>query len=277
MDGLRSPLNEVNREILLPTSIGRYIFREKYVRSLPDIYRERKILFDKEVSDPSVKRFLVSRRLACRPQSSMMMSSIPIFDDAAKERAKKLAVDAGKPGTQKPGLVAIHAVLNRKHFRVDEEAYLHYGAKKQRYYEWKPLVEAASSKSVPPILLQTTLQLAQQPGQQAELRQQLAHLEQRVKEVKGQLRQLDDESIARITISQTLYNLVGLLEGISERKRREDMPAWPLDFDADHYEDRLEDEQQPDVAEYRARECLAAEKMGVAHEQLLVGPRWMQV
>jgi hypothetical protein len=65
----------------------------------------------------------------------------PPFDDAARAAAKKVAAGAGKPRTQEAGLLAIHAALHRKRFQRDEEAYTFFGAKKQRFYEWKPVVE----------------------------------------------------------------------------------------------------------------------------------------
>ena len=65
----------------------------------------------------------------------------PPFDDAARAAAKKIAAGAGKPRTQEAGLLAIHAALHRKRFQRDEEAYTFFGAKKQRFYEWKPVVE----------------------------------------------------------------------------------------------------------------------------------------
>ena len=61
--------------------------------------------------------------------------------EAARRAAKELAAAAGKGQTQKAGLLAIHAALHRKRFRVDEDAYKFYGAKKQRFYEWKPFVD----------------------------------------------------------------------------------------------------------------------------------------
>jgi hypothetical protein len=86
--------------------------------------------------------------MPCAPLPS---SAHPPFDDAAKARAKQLAAAVGKPGTKEPGLLAIHAVLHRKRFRFDEQAYSFYGAKKPRFYEWKPLIscdEAGSASSV---------------------------------------------------------------------------------------------------------------------------------
>ena len=65
----------------------------------------------------------------------------PPFDDAARAAAKKVAAGAGKPRTQEAGLLAIHAALHRKRFQRDEEAYTFFGAKRQRFYEWKPVVE----------------------------------------------------------------------------------------------------------------------------------------
>ena len=68
----------------------------------------------------------------------------PPFDDAAKARAKQFASAAGKPDTRAAGLLAIHSVLHRQRFSKDEDCWTHYGSKKQRFYEWKALVQAAS-------------------------------------------------------------------------------------------------------------------------------------
>ena len=62
------------------------------------------------------------------------------FDDAAQQHAAQLAATAGKPATRLQGLVAIHAVLNRKCFARDEDAWCHYGTSRQRFYEWKALL-----------------------------------------------------------------------------------------------------------------------------------------
>ena len=62
------------------------------------------------------------------------------FDDAAQQHAAELAAAAGKSGTRYAGLVAIHAVLNRKSFARDEDAWKHYGTSRQRFYEWKALL-----------------------------------------------------------------------------------------------------------------------------------------
>ena len=78
------------------------------------------------------------------PAAQQARSEPPPFDEAARNAAKQLAAAAGKPQTQKAGLLAIHAALHRKRFRVDEAAYNFYGAKKQRFYEWKPRVEQLS-------------------------------------------------------------------------------------------------------------------------------------
>ena len=67
------------------------------------------------------------------------------FDATAKARAKALAAAVGKPGTREAGLLAIHAVLQKKRFRVEEDAYLFYSVKRRTFYEWKPLVEAAEA------------------------------------------------------------------------------------------------------------------------------------
>lgn len=62
------------------------------------------------------------------------------FDDAAQQHAATIAASAGKPGTRQQGLVAIHAVLNRKSFARDADAWSHYGSTRQRFYEWKALL-----------------------------------------------------------------------------------------------------------------------------------------
>ena len=62
----------------------------------------------------------------------------PLFDAAAKERAKRVAVAAGKRKTRDEGLKAIHAVLHRRCFKDERAAWEAYGSSRQRFYEWKP-------------------------------------------------------------------------------------------------------------------------------------------
>lgn len=65
--------------------------------------------------------------------------ALPPFDAAAKERAKRVAVSAGKPKTRDEGLLAIHALLNRAQFSSERAAWEAFGVSRQRFYEWRPI------------------------------------------------------------------------------------------------------------------------------------------
>ena len=97
--------------------------------SIPDI-AGRTALLEAERNSPAAAVRLLRER------------HVP-FDDAAQQHAATIAASAGKPGTRQQGLVAIHAVLNRKSFARDEDAWLHYKTTRQRFYEWKALLNGA--------------------------------------------------------------------------------------------------------------------------------------
>ena len=65
----------------------------------------------------------VVRRTGWHAAERLLVERHAAFDDAAQQHAAALAAAAGKPGTRYAGLVAIHAVLNRKSFARDEDAW----------------------------------------------------------------------------------------------------------------------------------------------------------
>ena len=80
----------------------------------------------------------------------MAALSVPPFDEAAKQHARRIAAAAGKPKTGEVGLKAIHAALNLECFSKEQLAWEHFGISKQRFYEWKPLVSATLVEAPPP-------------------------------------------------------------------------------------------------------------------------------
>lgn len=74
-----------------------------------------------------------------------MISCVADLPDADKENALAIAARCEKPPSKKPreqGQRAILAVAGRASFSTDEEAWKAYGSSRQRFYEWKPMVEA---------------------------------------------------------------------------------------------------------------------------------------
>ena len=200
----------------------------------------------------------------------------PVFDAAAKMRAQQLASAAGKASTRAPGLLAIHAVLHRKRFRVDEDAYSFYGVKKQRFYEWKPLItpvesgpgSAATAPTEPSVLEQM---LVRQPAIDADTQTQQALYEAWQVEV--------------LTIQYYEEQTAGFIEQRHKWARRielglDPMPeGWPgfgASFGAsfgsfDQWQEWTEDPR------LRALDCVRAERLGIARGQFIVKPEWLRV
>ena len=82
----------------------------------------------------------MARRCGWKEAERLLVARHAAFDDEAKLRAKTCAAKSGKPKTQLQGLLAIHAVLCRASFARDQDAWTHYGTSRQRYYEWKALL-----------------------------------------------------------------------------------------------------------------------------------------
>ena len=86
--------------------------------------------------------------------------------DADKELALQIVALCEKPPSKKPrepGQRAIVAIARRPHFSTDEGAWSAYGSSMQRFYEWKPAVDAALAASscaipslMPPVQVQET-------------------------------------------------------------------------------------------------------------------------
>ena len=70
----------------------------------------------------------------------------PPFDANAKLHAKGLAVSYGKPKARAEGLKALHAVM---HVNSADAAQQHFGVSRQRFSEWKQIVNAAKSAQPP--------------------------------------------------------------------------------------------------------------------------------
>ena len=69
----------------------------------------------------------------------------PPFDEKA---AQEMVAACPNPFSIHPGeagLRAVFAVMQRRHFSKHEDAWQHYSSSKQRFYEWKPCVEAAEA------------------------------------------------------------------------------------------------------------------------------------
>ena len=79
---------------------------------------------------------------ATAPRTATASAAPPLFDAAAKRRAQELATTHGKPNTKAAGLLAIHAARHRKRVPHGITVWDWFGAKKQRYYEWAPLILA---------------------------------------------------------------------------------------------------------------------------------------
>ena len=72
-------------------------------------------------------------------------SQPPAFNDAS---ARQIVSACDEPPTHNPqqaGLRAAFAVHHRHFFSSDQDAWQHYASSRQRYYEWKPSIEAARS------------------------------------------------------------------------------------------------------------------------------------
>ena len=63
--------------------------------------------------------------------------SPPVFDAAAKARAKAIAAAFGRPKARDAGLLALHAVV---HAKTADAALQHFGVCRQRFSEWKQLI-----------------------------------------------------------------------------------------------------------------------------------------
>jgi hypothetical protein len=102
------------------------------IRSYDHMYGPGRTTLEAALAWPAAEQLLLERHAA--------------FDDAAQHHAAELAAAAGKPGTRHAGLVAIHAVLNKKSFARDEDAWRHYGTSRQRFYEWKALLNGGQQR-----------------------------------------------------------------------------------------------------------------------------------
>ena len=154
----------------------------------------------------------------------------PPFDAAAKAHAKRIAAQAGKPGTQNAGLLAIHAVLHRKRHLRDEDAWSHFGAKRPRFYEWKSLITADAITphfSLPappgdggePQILQPPSHanngVEQQSLSRDDLQRELKQLDQRWEEVQGHLRELDSERLDDLAVHYWLERVVDQVDTLA--------------------------------------------------------------
>ena len=106
----------------------------------------------------------IARSMGWTEAEHVLVTQHAEFDTEAQQHAASVAATAGRPGTRWQGLVAIPAVLNRASLARDEDAWKHYGTSRQRFYEWKALLNGGQQ------LLSDML--TQQPTQQRVLSNQ---------------------------------------------------------------------------------------------------------
>lgn len=67
----------------------------------------------------------------------------PVFSSDEALKFLMICIDPPSKVPGEAGLRALFAVLHRRRFPRHEDAWTHYGSSRQRYYEWKPTIEAA--------------------------------------------------------------------------------------------------------------------------------------
>jgi hypothetical protein len=73
-----------------------------------------------------------------------MQTSPPEFNDIAARQLIARCTETAPPSErpQYAGLKAAFAVYHRGVFQSDEQAWTFYGSTRQRFYEWKPAIQA---------------------------------------------------------------------------------------------------------------------------------------
>jgi hypothetical protein len=143
------------------------------------------------------------------PELAFMME--PAIDsqwcDADKELALQITALCAKPPSKKPrepGQRAIVAIARRPQFGTDEAAWSAYGSSMQRFYEWKPVVDAAlaANPSCIPALPAAPMHVQAAPQQIRATAAEEAHSKQLHAEAQARYRKRQRETAEVAEVAQ---------------------------------------------------------------------------